>query len=153
MNLRAAYTAALLQLPPLVATLVGMLAGFSGAAFPALQLGQLGIGAQVVRDGIVWGTLVTGLVLLGLGAALWVAHRFGPSSRTARRVSAALLVLCGPLAWAGVLAGAVTGAHLVGRAPWPEVLEHLARTWSSGSPLLLAAAASAAPLLLPREGG
>jgi len=146
MDLRRAYTALLVQFPPLSVGIATAVAGFLGAALTGLRLARIGAGLDAVEEGLRWGALVGGAVAFVVGlVALWGLAR-GEAGRGAR-IRAALSVLAaavlGPVAaWVSAGFGALLGAQ----ATLPAVLGELGAEWWLVWPLTAIPAAMAAAL-------
>ncbi len=138
MNLRSAYTAVLLPLPPAAVGVVGIVAAFLGAGVPAVRLHGVGASALGVADGMLWGT-ITASVAVALWAIAYAAGVRLFAVRLRGRRQAALAVLASGLAgWVAVALGAWGGAVVAGVPPL-EAGPALARVWPQGGPVLAVA--------------
>lgn len=147
MNFRVAYTAVLVQLPPVAVGVVGMLAGFLGGGLPALKLHALGLAAQGVENGVRWGGVASGAAALVVGlVALAGFGWLGVESGT-RRAGVGALVACAPAGLGAACLGGWYGPVLAG-ADRGAAAAILADSWWTAWPVVVASLAMAAALAL-----
>jgi hypothetical protein len=146
MDLRRAYTALLIQFPPLSVGIAAGVAGFLGAALPALRLARIGAGLDAVEEGLRWAALVGGAAAFTVGlVALWGLSRAdaGRAARLKAALSLVSVAVVGPVAaWGGTGLGATLGAQASGL----EVLEAVAAGWWLVWPVVAIPVALAAAL-------
>lgn len=147
MNFRHAYTALLVQLPPVVVGVVGMLAGFLGGGLPALKLHPLGMAAEAVEEGVRWGGVAGGAAAIAVGIVALVGLRWSGAGARTRRAGAGALALCAPFGAIGVWLGAWFGPVLAG-APADEARAALAASWWAAWPVVAASLALAVAVAL-----
>lgn len=147
MNFRVAYTAVLVQLPPAVVGVVGMLAAFLGGGLPALELHGLGLAAEAVDNGVRWGGVGGGAAAIGVGVVALAGFRWVGVGSGARRAGVGALVACAPVGLAAVLLGAWGGPVLAG-AERARASAVLAGSWTGAWPVVVASLAMAAAVAL-----
>lgn len=126
MELRPALTTLLVQFPPSATGIAGMVGGFLGSGLTGISLGRLEQGASAVVDGMVWGSLLSGLVTATVGGLLLLGLRRARAGRGRWIQAMVAQLLCAPAAALGVLLGAGTGLVASGAVPPSRVLQELA---------------------------
>jgi len=143
MNFRVAYTAVLVNLPPAVVGVVGMLAGFLGGGLPALKLHGIGLAAEGVENGMRWGGVGGGAAAIAVGLVALVGLRWFEGGSSARRAGVGSLAACAPVGFASVCFGGWAGPVLAG-ADRVAASAVLASSWWAAWPVVVASLAMAA---------